>query len=131
MRHNRYGYGLAVAGAAVLVLGACSSTANDTEASSSTSAVSSDTSAAPSSSPSATGTQAAHNMADVMFSQMMIPHHQQAIEMSDMLFGKQGIDPEITAMAEQIKNAQGPEIEQMKTWLQEWGTPPMADGMPG
>ncbi|PRC52993.1 DUF305 domain-containing protein, partial [Mycobacterium sp. ITM-2017-0098] len=37
----------------------------------------------------------------------------------------------ITAMAEQIKNAQGPEIEQMKTWLQEWGTPPMADGMPG
>ena len=132
MRHNRYGYGLAVAGAAVLVLGACSSTADDTDASSSTSAASSDTSVA-SSSPSATDTQAAHNHADAMFAHMMIPHHQQAIEMSDMLFGKQGIDPEITAMAEQIKKAQGPEIEQMQTWLQEWGTPPMPtpDGMPG
>jgi uncharacterized protein (DUF305 family) len=124
MRHKRYGYGIAAAGAAILVLGACSGTAGDTEASSNTSAASS-------SSPSVVSTQAAHNMADVMFAQMMIPHHQQAIEMSDMLFGKQGIDPEITAMAEQIKKAQGPEIEQMQSWLQEWGTPPMSDGMPG
>jgi uncharacterized protein (DUF305 family) len=124
MRHKRYGYGLLAAGAAMVVLGACSNTADDNPAASSTSV-------AASSSPSATAAQAAHNNADVMFSRMMIPHHQQAIEMSDMLLGKEGIDPEITALAEQIKKAQGPEIEQMKAWLQEWGTPPMPDGMPG
>jgi len=51
----------------------------------------------------------------------MIPHHQQAIEMSDMLLGKQGIDPEVISLANEIKNAQGPEIEQMQGWLAEWG----------
>lgn len=126
MRHKRYGYGLLATGAAIVVLGGCSSTADDAEASSSTSLASS-------SSPSVASTPAAHNNADVMFAQMMIPHHQQAIEMSDMLLGKEGITPEITALAEQIKTAQGPEIEQMQSWLQEWGTPPMPtpDGMPG
>ena len=124
MRHKRFVYGLAAAGAAAaLMLGGCSNTAGDTASSS--------TSVAPSSSPSVGSTQTAHNNADVMFAQMMIPHHEQAIEMSDMLLGKEGIDPGITALAEQIKGAQGPEIEQMRSWLQEWGTPPMPDGMPG
>jgi uncharacterized protein (DUF305 family) len=65
----------------------------------------------------------------------MIPHHQQAIEMSDMLLGKQGIDPEVVALANQIKKAQGPEIEQMQSWLKAWGTSstpaPSSTGMPG
>jgi uncharacterized protein (DUF305 family) len=65
----------------------------------------------------------AHNDADVMFAQHMIPHHQQAIEMSDMLLGKQGIDPRVVQLANQIKAAQGPEIQQMQGWLTEWGTP--------
>lgn len=69
-------------------------------------------------------------MADVMFSQHMIPHHQQAIEMSDMLLAKQGIDPRVTELADQIKAAQGPEIEQMRGWLQQWGVPVMPE-MPG
>jgi uncharacterized protein (DUF305 family) len=76
----------------------------------------------------------AHNQADVMFAQHMIPHHQQAIEMSDMVLGKQGIDPRVTELANQIKAAQGPEIEQMQGWLKEWGTPQMpmpSGGMPG
>jgi uncharacterized protein (DUF305 family) len=68
----------------------------------------------------------AHNDADVMFAQHMIPHHQQAIEMSDMLLAKQGVDPRVTELATQIKAAQGPEIEQMQGWLDEWGNPPMA-----
>ena len=38
-----------------------------------------------------------HNQADVMFALMMIPHHNQAIEMSDILLAKEGIDPEVTA----------------------------------
>ena len=71
------------------------------------------------------------NMADVMFVQMMIPHHEGAIEMSDLLLTKSGIDPEVIDLAEQIKAAQGPEIEQMEAWLDDWGVPrvdPM-DGM--
>ena len=67
----------------------------------------------------------AHNQADVMFAQHMIPHHQQAIEMSDILLTKQGIDPRVTELAKQIKAAQGPEIEQMQGWLTQWGNPPM------
>ncbi|MCV7289057.1 DUF305 domain-containing protein [Mycolicibacterium wolinskyi] len=67
----------------------------------------------------------AHNDADVMFAQHMIPHHQQAVEMSDMLLAKQGIDPRVTDLATQIKGAQGPEIEQMQRWLDQWGNPPM------
>ena len=75
----------------------------------------------------------AHNDADVMFAQHMIPHHQQAVEMSDMVLGKQGIDPRVTELANQIKAAQGPEIEKMQGWLTQWGSPqmPMPSGMPG
>jgi uncharacterized protein (DUF305 family) len=75
----------------------------------------------------------AHNQADVMFASHMIPHHQQAIEMSDMLLAKQGIDPRVTELADQIKAAQGPEIKQMQDWLNQWGNPPMPmpSGMPG
>jgi uncharacterized protein (DUF305 family) len=67
----------------------------------------------------------AHNQADVMFAHHMVPHHEQAIEMSDMLLAKQGIDPRVTELAEQIKAAQGPEIKQMQDWLKQWGNPPM------
>ena len=68
-----------------------------------------------------------------MFTQHMIPHHQQAIEMSDMLLGKQGIDPRVVDLAKQIKAAQAPEIEQMQAWLTQWGmsTMPMRAGMDG
>ncbi|MCF4120396.1 DUF305 domain-containing protein [Antribacter sp. KLBMP9083] len=74
------------------------------------------------------GTSADANSADVMFAQMMVPHHEQAIEMSDVLLAKDGVDPEVVDLAEQIKAAQGPEIEQMNEWLDEWGAD-MAGGM--
>ncbi|GAC1655295.1 MAG: DUF305 domain-containing protein [Mycobacterium sp.] len=79
---------------------------------------------------------AAHNQADVTFAQQMIPHHGQAMQMSDMLLGKQGIDPKVGALASQIKAEQGPEIQTMQTWLNAWGqtttpsTSPRTD-MPG
>lgn len=81
-------------------------------------------------SPSSSATTAAaeaeaHNDADVMFAQHMIPHHAQAIEMSDNLLTKQGIDPRVTELATQIRAAQGPEIQQMQGWLTEWRTPSM------
>ena len=67
----------------------------------------------------------AHNDADVMFAQHMIPHHQQAIQMSDIVVGKQGIDPRVIQLANQIKAAQGPEIQQMQGWLSQWAKPTM------
>ena len=70
----------------------------------------------------------AHDGADVMFAHHMIPHHQQAVEMSDVLLGKQGIDQRVTDLATQIKAAQGPEITQMQGWLTQWGVPPMPPG---
>jgi uncharacterized protein (DUF305 family) len=75
--------------------------------------------------PSTTAAAEAHNDADVMFAQHMIPHHTQAIEMSDTLLAKQGIDPRVVELANQIKAAQGPEIQQMQGWLTQWGTPSM------
>jgi uncharacterized protein (DUF305 family) len=72
---------------------------------------------------------ATFNDADVMFAQMMIVHHQQAIEMSDVLLAKDGIDSQITDLATQIKEAQGPEIDQLTTWLDEWGAEQADDSM--
>jgi uncharacterized protein (DUF305 family) len=66
-----------------------------------------------------------HNDADVTFSQQMIPHHQQAIEMSDIVLARRGVDPRVTDLATAIKAAQGPEIKQMQGWLGQWGSPPM------
>lgn len=63
------------------------------------------------------------NSADEMFVTMMIPHHQQAIEMADMILSKDGIDEQVVTLAQQIKDAQGPEIETMQGWLEDWGIP--------
>ena len=76
--------------------------------------------------------EADFNMADSMFAMMMIPHHEQAVEMSDMLLAKQDIDPRVMSLAREIKAAQGPEITQMQGWLEAWGLPAMSGpaGMP-
>ncbi|WP_162903834.1 DUF305 domain-containing protein [Leucobacter sp. wl10] len=66
-------------------------------------------------------TSAQFNAADQMFVTMMIPHHEQAIEMADMLLAKDGIDERVIELAQQIKDAQGPEIETMQAWLEDWG----------
>ena len=104
--------------AAVAVIGACSNTATK-EATSSAAPTSTQT--------SASAQAAAHNQADMSFAHMMIPHHQQAIEMSDIILGKQGIDPRVVDLAKQIKAAQGPEIDKMQGWMSQWGM----SGMPG
>jgi uncharacterized protein (DUF305 family) len=72
-----------------------------------------------------------HNQADVTFAQNMIPHHQQAIEMSDIMLAKQGIDPRVVDLANRIKAAQGPEIQQMQSWLSQWGVPTTMAMTPG
>lgn len=58
--------------------------------------------------------------ADIMFAQMMIPHHQQAVDMSELAIEK-AVDPDVRALAEQIRDAQAPEIELMESWLDEAG----------
>ncbi|WP_404312485.1 DUF305 domain-containing protein [Agrococcus terreus] len=63
------------------------------------------------------------NAADQMFVTMMIPHHQQAVEMADMLLAKPDADERVLELAQRIKDAQGPEIEQMQAWLDDWGMP--------
>jgi uncharacterized protein (DUF305 family) len=109
--------------AVLLTVGACSSPKSNDQAGQST---------APPTAATTTATSAieAHNQADAMFARQMIPHHQQAVEMSDMVLGKQGMDPRVTDLAKQIKAAQGPEIQQMQTWLSQWGmaTMPMTPG---
>ena len=61
------------------------------------------------------------NGADVTFAQMMIPHHEQAVEMSESLLAKDGIDERVRDLATQIKDAQQPEIDQLEQWLDDWG----------
>lgn len=61
------------------------------------------------------------NAADEMFVTMMIPHHQQAIDMADILLDKDDADARVTELAQNVKDAQGPEIERMLSWLEEWG----------
>ncbi len=79
--------------------------------------------AARSTSPAQPASASDHNKADTMFAQMMIPHHQQAVEMSLSMLEKKDLDPRVTALAVQIKDAQAPEIEKMTSWLQQWGEP--------
>ena len=77
---------------------------------------------------SAAPAAANHNGSDTMFVQGMIPHHAQAVEMSDIILKKQGIDASITALATKIKAAQAPEIEKMTGWLEDWKEPTQAPG---
>ncbi|MGC5309888.1 DUF305 domain-containing protein [Micromonospora zamorensis] len=65
------------------------------------------------------------NDADVMFAQMMIPHHRQAVEMAD-LAPTRANDPEVKDLAVKIKAAQDPEIVTMTGWLTAWGKPTAA-----
>jgi uncharacterized protein (DUF305 family) len=63
---------------------------------------------------------AVHNSIDVAFAQGMIPHHAQAVEMSE-LAATNTSDPEVQALAAEIIAAQGPEIALMTEWLTAWG----------
>ena len=60
------------------------------------------------------------NNADVEFAQGMVPHHQQAVVMSQMA-ETHADSPEVKKLAADIEAAQGPEIDTMTQWLQDWG----------
>jgi uncharacterized protein (DUF305 family) len=63
---------------------------------------------------------AAHNSEDVMFAHMMIPHHEQALELS-ALAPDRSTDPALVKLAATIAAEQQPEIDTMKRLLTEWG----------
>lgn len=127
--------------AAALALAGCSTGSSAPSATSSSSA--SSTSSMPgmdhgpgmmsSSAPAA----AEHNAADTMFAQGMIPHHEQAVKMSEMMLQKKDIPASVTGLATRIKAAQAPEIETMTGWLKTWSESPTMgaghtmDGMMG
>lgn len=57
---------------------------------------------------------------EVNFAQMMIPHHEQAIVMSDLALANNA-GPEVSALAIAISSAQAPEIEQMRGIITRYG----------
>ncbi|WP_370524089.1 DUF305 domain-containing protein [Cellulomonas sp. APG4] len=61
-----------------------------------------------------------HNDADTEFAQMMIVHHEGAIEMADLAVA-QGSSSEVRELGERISGAQDPEIDLMTSWLEAWG----------
>ncbi|HKP39932.1 DUF305 domain-containing protein [Mycobacterium sp.] len=71
---------------------------------------------------------AEHNAADVMFAQNMIPHHQQAVDMSAMV-PSHTANRELIVMAKHISADQQAEIHTLGELLEQWGEPVGHDGM--
>lgn len=53
---------------------------------------------------------------ETMFATMMIPHHQQAIDMSELALANSS-NADVKKLAQQIIDAQAHEIEQMQSWI--------------
>ena len=81
---------------------------------------------------------AAFNDTDVMFLQMMVPHHQQGIEIVKVA-QQRTTNPDLNTLAAAIEVTQVSEVDTMSGWLASWGQSPTADpsahashgGMPG
>lgn len=110
-RHARL---LAVCAGAALMVGIAGCSTSD-ESSTSTSST-----PHPSAAQSASSEATTHNADDVTFNQKMIPHHQQAIAMADLVPSRTE-NSAVRELATQIKNAQQPEIDQMTQRLASWG----------
>ncbi|WP_329119486.1 DUF305 domain-containing protein [Streptomyces sp. NBC_01465] len=107
---KRMAFGAVAAAGSLLLLAGCGSSDDKPKAAASSSSAS------------------AFNDADVMFAQMMIPHHQQALEMAELADGRAS-DAEIKSLAGAIEKAQDPEIRTMTSWLKGWDEPVTASGM--
>lgn len=107
----------AVLGVAALAAVACGNTDTETDSSAT--------------GPSSTApAEADHNQADVEFLQGMIPHHEQAVVMSDLAL-ERSQSPRVRTLAEQIKGAQQPEIDHMNSLLAGWGVEAAGGGHEG
>lgn len=126
MRNKLLLTGAGLLAALLVTLGCSNNSSNNSGAGQSTGQATSSSATAASTS---AGIQA-HNNADVWFVRNMIPHHQQAIVLCDIVLGKEGIDPKVADLANRIKAEQGPEMQQMQNWLTEWGNPAMPSETP-
>ena len=98
----------AAAAALSAVLAGCSSAADSTA-----------TEEVPASTEPAAPTETVHNDADTTFAQMMVIHHEGAIEMAELAMTNASTE-EVRALGERIAAAQGPEIDTMSGWLDAW-----------
>jgi len=73
-----------------------------------------------------------HNDADIAFVQGMIPHHRQAIRMSE-LAGEHASSPDVKTIASTIITKQDEELKTMDKMLEDWGAKEMGEmsGMSG
>ncbi len=77
-------------------------------------------------SPAVAGAPAGFDADDVAFATNMIPHHQQAVDLTALVPGR-STNPELIALAQQISGAQAPEIDAMKAFLVQWKENPDDD----
>jgi uncharacterized protein (DUF305 family) len=69
------------------------------------------------------------NDQDITFTREMLPHHMQAVEMSDMLLSKgSSVNADVIELATRIKAEQSPEIDTMTRWLEMWNQSPTSMG---
>jgi uncharacterized protein (DUF305 family) len=101
-----------VAMAAALVLSSCSSPASDGH-----------TDHQHPDAPVITGQPAGYDADDVAFATNMIPHHQQAIDLSAMVPDRSA-NAELITLAKQISAGQQPEIDILKVFLVQWNENP-------
>ena len=98
----------ALAVASTLALAACGKATESRNTDATTSATSTATTTAETTETTTATTvadgeiSADYNDADIMFAQMMIPHHQQAVEMSEMLLAKEGIPAQVMEFAQGV-----------------------------
>ena len=71
-----------------------------------------------------------HNQADIAFVQGMIPHHEQAVTMSEYASSRAS-NTKVKDLAGRIESAQEPEIRQMKGLLEDWGVEAASGGHGG
>lgn len=70
-----------------------------------------------------------HNQADITFTQLMLVHHQGAVDMAD-LAPSRAASSKVNDLAVKIKAEQTPEIAEMNGWLAAWMPASTPSGMP-
>ncbi|WBB51416.1 DUF305 domain-containing protein [Verrucosispora sp. WMMA2044] len=68
-----------------------------------------------------------YNGLDTWFVRMMIPHHEQALEMAALATDR-STEPQVRALADRIRASQGPEIGVLRAWLTARGLSAGVDG---
>jgi uncharacterized protein (DUF305 family) len=69
--------------------------------------------------PQTTDDKAGHNRADVVFATDMIPHHQQALDLSAVVPNR-STDPALIKLASGIATSQAPQIQKLKGFVVQW-----------